>query len=177
MKNQRNSLMGDSIRSLRLARGMTQRELADACGVGESALRSYELGARYPKGKHIDAIAGALEVRAEALDGYNIETSLNLVHAMFNCEERFGLIPDPNGFACLTSTDPIVRCALHDWGLMRAAMLNEEISVEEYRAWKDRYAPLSSQDQPPYRAMPSYSCRSPSILLRYSPQRARTITA
>ena len=146
MKNQRNSLMGDSIRSLRLARGMTQRELADACGVGESALRSYELGARYPKGKHIDAIAGALEVRAEALDGYNIETSLNLVHAMFNCEERFGLIPDPNGFVCLTSTDPIVRCALHDWGLMRAAMLNEEISVEEYRAWKDRYAPLSSQD-------------------------------
>lgn len=55
---------------------------------------------------------------------------------MFNCEERFGLIPDPNGFACLTSTDPIVRCALHDWGLMRAAMLNEEISVEEYRASK-----------------------------------------
>lgn len=114
---------------------MTQRELADAAGLMESTLRSYELGARYPKRECIEAIASALDVRAEALDGYNIETSLNLVHAMFNCEERFGLIPDPNGFAHLTSTDPIVRCALHDWGLMRVAMLNEEISVEEYRVW------------------------------------------
>ena len=146
MEQPRNRLMGESIRCLRLARGMTQRELADAAGLMESTLRSYELGARYPKRECIEAIASALDVRAEALDGYNIETSLNLVHAMFNCEERFGLIPDPNGFAHLTSTDPIVRCALHDWGLMRVAMLNEEISVEEYRVWKDRYAPLSSQD-------------------------------
>ena len=146
MEQPRSRLMGESIRCLRLARGMTQRELADAAGLMESTLRSYELGARYPKRECIEAIASALDVRAEALGGYNIETSLNLVHAMFNCEERFGLIPDPNGFACLTSTDPIVRCALHDWGLMRVAMLNEEISVEEYRVWKDRYAPLSSQD-------------------------------
>lgn len=90
-----------------------------------------------------DELAFELERRGASV---SFITSLNLVHAMFNCEERFGLIPDPNGFAHLTSTDPIVRCALHDWGLMRVAMLNEEISVEEYRVWKDRYAPLSSQD-------------------------------
>ena len=94
MEQPRNRLMGESIRCLRLARGMTQRELADAAGLMESTLRSYELGARYPKRECIEAIASALDVRAEALDGYNIETSLNLVHAMFNCEERFGLIPD-----------------------------------------------------------------------------------
>ena len=140
------NLMGDSIRSLRLARGMTQKELADAAWMSESALRNYELGARYPKQECIEAIASALDVRAEALDAYNIETSFNLVHAIFNCEERFGLIPDPNGFACLTSTDPVVRCALHDWGLMRAAMLNEEITVGEYRAWKDCYNPPPSQN-------------------------------
>lgn len=146
MRRSRKSLMGDSIRNLRLARGMTQKELADAGGIKESTLRSDELGIRYPKQECIESIAHALEVRVEALDSYDIETSLGLVHAIFNCEDRFGLIPDPNGFSCVTSTDPIVRCALHDWGLMRAAMLNGEISVEEYRVWKDRYAPLPSQE-------------------------------
>lgn len=142
----RKSLMGDSIRAMRVDRGLTQKELADAIGVSESALRSYELGTRYPKDKYIEAMAYALEVRPEAFDSYNIKTPLELVHAMFNCEERFGLLPDPNGFSCVTSVDPVVRCALHNWGLMHAAMLNEEITVGEYHAWKDCYAPLPSQD-------------------------------
>ena len=55
----RKSLMGDSIRAMRVDRGLTQKELADAIGVSESALRSYELGTRYPKDKYIEAMAYA----------------------------------------------------------------------------------------------------------------------
>ena len=49
----RASAMGRSIRTLRERRNLTQKELAELSGLSESSLRSYELGARYPK---IDSI-------------------------------------------------------------------------------------------------------------------------
>ena len=45
----RASAMGRSIRTLRERRNLTQKELAELSGLSESSLRSYELGARYPK--------------------------------------------------------------------------------------------------------------------------------
>ena len=48
--NRKKQLLGKSIRNVRMRRNMTQRELANAIeGIGESALRSYELGERSPK--------------------------------------------------------------------------------------------------------------------------------
>lgn len=47
--NRKNRLLGKSIRKIRMRRNMTQRELANAAGLVESALRSYELGERSPK--------------------------------------------------------------------------------------------------------------------------------
>ena len=45
--NRKKQLLGKSIRNVRMRRNMTQRELANAIeGIGESALRSYELGER-----------------------------------------------------------------------------------------------------------------------------------
>ena len=41
---------------------MTQRELANAAGLGESALRSYELGERSPKQNTLERIAETLDV-------------------------------------------------------------------------------------------------------------------
>lgn len=42
--NRKKQLLGKSIRNVRMRRNMTQRELANAIeGIGESALRSYEL--------------------------------------------------------------------------------------------------------------------------------------
>ena len=46
-----------------MRRNMTQRELANAIeGIGESALRSYELGERSPKQDALERIAKALDV-------------------------------------------------------------------------------------------------------------------
>lgn len=41
--NRKKQLLGKSIRKIRMRRNMTQRELVNAAGLGESAFRSYEL--------------------------------------------------------------------------------------------------------------------------------------
>ena len=41
------SRVGFLIRNFRIAAEMTQRELADKCGLNESTIRNYELGNRY----------------------------------------------------------------------------------------------------------------------------------
>ena len=60
--------MGRSIRTLRKRRNLSQKELAQLSGLNESSLRSYELGARYPKADSIARIAKALAVPPESLD-------------------------------------------------------------------------------------------------------------
>ena len=67
-------LMGKRIRDLRQRRGLTQRELAELSGLSESALRSYELGDRFPKERHLDRIARALRVRPEVFEDHDITT-------------------------------------------------------------------------------------------------------
>lgn len=47
------------IKKLRLKRGHTQKDLARLSGISESALRSYELGARKPKPEVQERIAMA----------------------------------------------------------------------------------------------------------------------
>lgn len=54
--NRKQRLLGKSIRRIRMRRNMTQRELANAAGLGESALRSYELGERSPKQNTLERI-------------------------------------------------------------------------------------------------------------------------
>lgn len=135
-------LMGQRIRKLRERRGMTQKELADACGVGESALRSYELGARYPKDKVLDRIAKALKVRPEIFEVYGIDTELQLIHALFNFEDRFKLEPEPDGRAAIGAfRSRMLYKAFSDWSKRHQQLEDGEITREEYQDWKDTYNP------------------------------------
>ena len=88
-----NVLLGKSIRRIRMRRNMTQRELANAAGLGESALRSYELGERSPKQNTLERIAKALDVAPACFDTYGIEHYDELMHALFLSEEAFGIKP------------------------------------------------------------------------------------
>lgn len=54
--------IGERIRKARTERGMTQKELADKCGMFDSAIRRYELGTQKPKRETIERIATALEI-------------------------------------------------------------------------------------------------------------------
>lgn len=95
--NRKQRLLGKSIRRIRMRRNMTQRELANAAGLGESALRSYELGERSPKQNTLERIAETLDVAPACFDTYGIERYDELVHALFLLEDRFGIEPCVDG--------------------------------------------------------------------------------
>ncbi len=64
--------VGESIRKVRLAKGMTQKQVADACGMADSAIRKYEYGQITPKLANLQRIATALGVPLQELvDDWN----------------------------------------------------------------------------------------------------------
>lgn len=54
--------VGVNIRKIRIKKGMTQKQVADACGMADSAIRKYESGAVTPKYETLQRIAAALGV-------------------------------------------------------------------------------------------------------------------
>lgn len=133
--------IGERIRELRRRRGMTQRELAEASGIGESALRSYELGVRCPRSEYLVLLASALGVRPEVFEGCGIETDEQLVHALFNLEERFGLCPFFRSVPALIVGDghSAIIEAMREWAVHRAMFERGEMTEYEYMDWKDSY--------------------------------------
>ena len=59
--------IGENIRRLRKARGLTLKELGDMIGVSESYIRAYESGRRNPKPASLQTLADALGVNVEVL--------------------------------------------------------------------------------------------------------------
>ena len=57
-----NKEIGEKIRVMRLSRGMTQEELADAIGMSASAVAMYEAGRRRPKDEVAEALADTFNV-------------------------------------------------------------------------------------------------------------------
>lgn len=62
-------LIGDNIKRIRLLKNMTQKQVADACGVADSTLRVYERNRANPKPATVAKIAKALGVPPSALYG------------------------------------------------------------------------------------------------------------
>jgi len=54
--------IGENIRRLRKARGLTLKELGDMVGVSESYIRAYESGRRNPKPSSFQTLADAFGV-------------------------------------------------------------------------------------------------------------------
>ncbi len=52
----------DKIKKIRLEKGLTQKQLAEKCGMYESQIRKYETGKANPKIETLQKIADALEV-------------------------------------------------------------------------------------------------------------------
>lgn len=54
--------IGERIRAARKDKGLTQKQLADSCGMADSAIRKYESGKQMPKMGTLMKIANALKV-------------------------------------------------------------------------------------------------------------------
>lgn len=59
----------DNMKAIRRKKGMTQKQVADACGLADSTIRTYELGNANPKPATVAKIAKALGVSAAELYG------------------------------------------------------------------------------------------------------------
>lgn len=135
-RNPRNVLLGESIRRIRMRQNMTQRELANTIdGIGESALRSYELGERSPKQNTLERIAETLDVAPACFDTYGIERYDELVHALFLLEDRFGIEPYADG--SIRFTDEAVQLCVCTWRDWKEFLEKGKITREEYENRKD----------------------------------------
>ena len=87
------SRVGFLIRNFRIAAEMTQKELADKCGLNESTIRNYELGNRYPDETTLLNIANNLGVSFYALSDPDVANIFSALHALFDIEWAYGLRP------------------------------------------------------------------------------------
>lgn len=119
--------IGERIRQTRKAQGMTQKQVAELCGMADSAIRKYESGSQKPKLETLCKIANALNVSPSFLAG--------LAPAIDTPENRqivdnglFEIINASKFFCTSTSHRKTRSLTLED----AAAMLNDEPSDEDY---------------------------------------------
>ena len=85
---------GNRIKSFRVRRGMTQKQLGEASGILEATVRKYEIGQRNPKPDQIAKIAEALGVTPNALAPPNIETDADVISLILAIDDIVGITFD-----------------------------------------------------------------------------------
>ena len=89
---------GKKIKLIRTFRGLTQKELGEACGIHEVAIRKYELGKNLPKPEQLRKIAEALNVNVNSLIEFDIEADGDVLPLLFAIDEAFDIsIKDIDG--------------------------------------------------------------------------------
>ena len=134
---------GQLIRKYRKMRGMTQMELAERCGLSDSAIRNYELGNRMPSEAHLEMIAEALEIAPEALCEVRIDSVRQALEYLFRIDDELGLKltrnEDGNVLLAVDSSNPKapkLSAALKAWMHQLEMLKTGEITQAEYDAWK-----------------------------------------
>ena len=151
--------LGERIRFYRQQAGLTQKELANLCGVSESAIRNYELGNRVPDFLTLHEIAGKLRVNYAAISGEKVTELEGALQALYKLEEIYGLYPtEVDGHIHFVFRDSV---AMEDFkpdldfilsrpgvllqyrvlGFMKACALHNagEMTDEEYALWKSKF--------------------------------------
>ena len=133
---------GQLIKRYRKMRGMTQAQLAEACGQTDSAIRNYELGNRTPGEAQIEAIASALEISLEALREVPLQNSRQALELLFRLEEEAGLVPmEVDGMLVLgidgsAEESPKLAQAIKAWKRVVDSEKAGEMTPEEVVEWK-----------------------------------------
>lgn len=139
----RMATVGENIKRYRKARGLSVVGLAGKVGMTEGAIRHYESGIRAPGDDRLKKIAEALDMSEKMLEDHKIASSKDLVGALLQLEEEFGLVPDMCDGGL--SVDPTAKhaqkldAAIKAWGAVRHKLITGEITQEEYDAWKRKF--------------------------------------
>ena len=135
--------VGESIRRYRKAQNLSAAKLAEKVGLTESAILHYERGIRTPGESQLEKIAHVLDVSSKMLEDHKIESAKDLVRALLQLEDEFGLVPDMCDGGLWV--DPKARNAqkaveaIGAWGEIRHRLITGEITQEEYDAWKRKF--------------------------------------
>ncbi len=164
------SKVGEKIRKYRLFRKMTQKQLAELCGLSESAIRNYELGNRIPDDSTIRDISDALEIDSALLRDIDPNDITSMEYLFMELENIYGLVPRfIDGELHLIFEKPSENASnidiinhyfledmLLDWCAARDAFLNGQLSLEEYETWKIAHSDIIGIDTEikPYRLSP-----------------------
>ena len=116
---------GKKIKLIRTFRGLTQKELGEACGIHEVAIRKYELGKNLPKPEQLRKIAEALNVNVNSLVEFDIEADGDILPLLFAIDEVFDVsIKDVDGEPGIFFSNKSLIQFLKDWNyLLLAARL------------------------------------------------------
>lgn len=135
----------DNIKAIRRKKGLTQKQVASACGLADSTLRTYELGNANPKPATVAKIAKALGVSAAELYGVDWmpgigtpdqEANSALYQSLLSGD---GTLPidDPNKDRLLVAFD-----RLNADGQMEAIRRTEELAlIPTYQALSTDFPP------------------------------------
>ncbi|CAK7017832.1 MAG: hypothetical protein PEGG_00727 [Paraeggerthella hongkongensis] len=136
-----------NLKRMRMAKGLSQAELAEAVGISEITLRKYEAAERYLKDPVIDTLVAKLGMSKEALVSDCSDTVDEAVQALFDIEERLGIKPIKlDGMVVIVMSENAIAPeqkslsrALRAWCRSRRNLEDEETAESEYFAWKDSF--------------------------------------
>lgn len=135
--------MGARIREARIEKGLTQAQAARKSGLGDAAVRLYELGKRTPSDEILARVADSLDVPAESLMNLSPSTKREALEMLFRLEDECGCWPVFTDDICAIIFDESARNSLEkpisDWAKMRKKFDVGELSQEDYTLWKTRY--------------------------------------
>lgn len=137
--------IGEKIRLERTYKKLSQKQLAEKVGMSEPAIRNYELGNRNPSQKQIELIANALEVSPFTLSDPDLDTYYGIIHALFYLENKINLQPfeiEGQIYLKVPSTDDKSHDTyerMRQWLNAYTKFQNNEMTLEEYKEWKDTY--------------------------------------
>lgn len=140
------SRVGYLIRNFRIASDMTQKELADKCGLNESTIRNYELGNRYPDAATLLNIANNLNVSFYALSDPDVANIFSALHVLFDIEWAYGLRPTMKDGEVVFKFEERLSCTgprpqedldnfrkmVEYWARLRDRLEDGEITESEY---------------------------------------------
>lgn len=140
-----NMTVGEKIKFFRTQLGITQKELAERCGVVESTIRNYELGKRYPDYDMLNSLADALGVSYYALTEPQLNAATGVMHSMFTLEQLYGMKPVKHEDKIYleitdeTYSGAILRPMLTRWEAVTQMLTTGEITQGDYERWCDRF--------------------------------------
>ena len=127
------------IRKYRKMRGLTQSELAEKCGLTDSAIRNYELGNRTSGEDQVKEIASALHVAPESLFDVPAATAREALELIFRIDEEFGLKPKEIDGEVVLAIDPSSKKAFKAWLAQIDSEKSGEITAEQLAEWKAKF--------------------------------------